>query len=84
MSNEKLIMGRAANIAHKAYFDTKGMSIEPHFVFTESEFKQFVQYLTAEQRIICANTARDAVAHPFAEAALAGDAIEACATPEVL
>ena len=83
MSNDKLIMGRAANIAHKAYFDTKGMSIEPHFVFTESEFKQFVQYLTAEQRIICAQAARDAVAHPFAAAELAGDAIEACATPEI-
>lgn len=77
-------MGRAATIAQRAYFDTKGMGIEPHLVFTESEFKTFVRAMTAEQRQLCAEAARNAVAHPFAEAELAGDAVEACEAPTIL
>lgn len=76
-------MGRAANIAHKAMFDEKGLNIEPHYVFTESEFRQFVQCYAAEQRAICARAAREAVAHPLAEAVLAGDVVQAAETPEV-
>ena len=83
MEYKQVIMGRAANIARRAFFSTKGMGIEPHVVFTESEFKQFVQYLTAEQRIICAQAARDAIAHPLAEAQIAGEVIEACEAPQI-
>ena len=76
-------MGRAANIAQKAMFDDKALNIEPHYIFTESEFRQFVQCVTAEQRAICSQAARDAVAHPFSEAVFAGDVVQACETPEI-
>lgn len=82
MSDSKIIMGRAANIAQKAMFDEKGLNIEPHYVFTESEFKRFVQFYAAEQRAICANTAiREAVAPPLADAV--GDVIQCCEAPEI-
>ena len=81
MDYSSLIMGRAANIAQRAFFDTKEMHIEPHYVFTESEFRQFVQYLTAEQRIICANAASDVM--PHSEAHLAVDIVQSCETPEI-
>ncbi len=83
MNVSKVIMGRAANIAHKAMFDEKGLNIEPHYVFTESEFKRFAQCYAAEQRAICAQAAREAVAHPFAEAVFAGDVVQCCDTPEL-
>ena len=83
MGLSKLIMGRAANIANRVLISTQGMGIEPHYVFTETEFRQFIQCLTAEQRIMCAQAAREAVSHPFAEAELAGEVVEACRPPEV-
>lgn len=83
MDLTKIIVGRASHIADKAYFETKGMGIESHYVFTESEFRQFCQCLTAEQRLICSRVAREAISHPLAEAQLAGDIIEAAETPEI-
>ena len=76
-------MGRASHIANRAFFETKGLGIEPHFVFTDSEFRRFVDCLTEEQKLICAKTAREAIAHPLAEAQLAGDIIESCEPVEI-
>lgn len=76
-------MGRASHIARKAFFETKDLKIEPHYIFTESEFRRFVEYLTAEQKAICSQVAQDAIAHPLAEAQLAGDVIEASESAEV-
>lgn len=74
-------MGRAAHIAQRAFFETKEMPIEPHYIFTESEFRQFVQYVTAEQRVICANAASDVMPHVGTHFAI--DIVQACDTPEI-
>ncbi|MCK4909028.1 MAG: hypothetical protein KAS70_03950 [Planctomycetes bacterium] len=76
-------MGRASHIANKVLFEAKGLGIEPHFVFTESEFRRFVEFMSEEQKLICSKAARDAIAHPLAEAQLAGDIIESCESVEI-
>lgn len=76
-------MGRAANIAYKSFFETKDLNIEPHYIFTDSEFRHFVECLIGEQKRICSQAAQDAIAHPLAEAQLAGEIIESCESAEV-
>lgn len=77
------IVGRASHIADKAFFETKGLGIEPHWVFTDSEFRRFIDCLIEEQKLICSKAARDGIAHPLAESQLAGDIIESCESVEI-
>ena len=79
---KKTILGKAYAIAQKARFEAK--PAEAMFIFTETELRQYVRYLLAEQKILCAQRAHDAIAHPLSEAQLAGNVIEAAPDVEAL
>ena len=75
-------MGKAANIAKKAFFDTEGTA-PPMFVFTEDEFDRFVHFFAKEQKIICGQTAREVTGFRHELSELAGDLVESCESVEV-